>query len=167
MRALLHVLVTGFLTVLPGLAGPSTEPVGPPDALQLVDLAAGRWSLDAAEPEDTERHTDGGLDYVRLPMAASGARWTTSFHTERAATFRLQLDWLPGPEGLLIEVMLDGERQLPLLDGWRPTRRHITTDLGPRWLGAGDHLLEFVARENPAQAGELLLHALQLHDPQL
>ena len=101
---------------------------------------------------------------VLLPVSGAGVRWQTTFETDAPGTVRLFLDWRPGPDGLLIEVLLDGQRQQPLLDGWRPTERPALTDLGPRWLGEGEHLLEFIARED-VEVGTLVLRALELRDP--
>jgi len=124
----------------------------------LADLA---WARDAEAADDVVREDVDGARRVVLPVDAAGVRWSTVFTTDGAATHRLALSWDPGPDGLLVEVLIDGERQPPPLDGWRPTRRHVLTDLGPRWLGDGEHLVEFVAREE-VEEGAIVLRAMEL-----
>ena len=60
--------------------------------------------------------------------------------------------------------MLDGQTVRPVRDGWRPTARALRNDLGPVWLGAGEHLLEFIAREDAPDA-VLRVAALELRGP--
>jgi hypothetical protein len=147
--------------------GPAPAPVqasvaddGAP-AERRIDLAAAPWTRDgvAAEAQAT-----GTPPAAHLPFPQRGVRWATRFRTAGADTARLLLDWSPGPDGLLFEIVLDGVRLTPARDGWRPGARAVTTDLGAAWLGDGDHLLEFVAREE-APAAALHLHALRLASP--
>ncbi len=107
-----------------------------------VELGSAEWRRNgsAAEPA---RHADG----VELDFDQQGIRWAVIFETGAEGMVRLGLDWDPGPDGLLFEVVLDGRRLSPSRDGWRPAPKRLTTDLGPAWLGAGRHLLEFVSRE--------------------
>ena len=140
---------------------------------QVIALAAAEWTRNGVAVEGLRREhlspsaREQGAAPVRvlLPVDGRGVRWATVFSTATAATHRLQLDWDPGPEGMLFEILIDGERQSPVHDGWRPSSRRLMTDLGPRWLGAGQHLIEFIAREQ-VPAGELVLRSLQLRSPQ-
>ena len=131
------------------------------DLTRAVFLRDGRPS-DAARIEAPD---DEGARLVRLPVDGEGVRWSTIFETEASGTSRLRLDFSPGPQGMLFEVVLDGERLPPPRDGWRPTRRRVVCDLGPRWLGRGTHLLEFVAREQVAE-GAFSLHGLLFTPPE-
>jgi len=149
-RVLLALLLIASLLAL----APGTD-------RQRIPLAEARWTLDGAESALPGLVGAGASTRVRLPVRASGQRWATQFETARPGTFRLVLEWQPGPDGLLFEILLDGERQPPPRDGWRPTSRALRTDLGSRWLGDGQHLLEFIAREEVA-AGALELGALDL-----
>jgi hypothetical protein len=129
----------------------------------IVTLAAAGWSVDGLEPETPPAVE--GLDEqaaVRLPFARRNVRWATQFETVEPGTARLVLHWRGGPDGLLHEVVLDGQRLPPPRDGWRPSSRDLSTDLGSRWLGEGRHLLEFVAREQAAPDACLRLRALEL-----
>lgn len=100
-----------------------------------------------------------------LPMTRRGDRWLHEFEVDRAGTARLELDWSPGPDGMLVELLLDGQRLDPPRDAWRPTPRRVLADLGSRWLGPGRHLLEIVCREQ--RAGVLDVHALVVRPPRL
>ncbi|HTE04668.1 MAG TPA: hypothetical protein VK824_00625 [Planctomycetota bacterium] len=120
-----------------------------------MDLAGAAFTRNGLASDLAVRGAPGGpdTDGVVLPCEARGVRWATTFVTEAAFTARLQLDWNPGPDGLLFEVVLDGQRLPPPRDGWRPSPRALSSDLGPAWLGRGSHLLEFVAREeSPSSA---------------
>ena len=144
--------------------------LGPPSP--RVDLAGATWRLNGSQdadlmeslalllPGDPDTPDD---DLVLLHGTAMGDRWATVFVTPQATTHRLALDWQPGPDGALFEIVIDGERLSPPRDGWRPRQRRLVTDLGSRWLGKGEHLLEFVFREQ-ADA-RLRLHALELRAP--
>ncbi len=140
--------------------GAGLAAAGASDAV-VVPLADLAWSRNAEPVEDLAREDADGERRVVLPVDGTGVRWTTVFTTDGAGTHRLALSWEPGPDGLLLELLIDGERHPPALDGWRPTRRHVVTDLGPRWLGDGEHLLEFIAREDVADA-VVVLRALEL-----
>ncbi len=139
---------------------------------QVISLASAEWTRNGvpvdglAREHLTKSAQEPGAPplRVRLPVDGRGVRWATVFSTVAAGTHRLQLDWEPGPEGMLFEILLDGERVSPARDAWRPSRRHLRTDLGPRWLGAGAHLIEFIAREEVSQ-GELVLRSLDLRAP--
>lgn len=146
-----------LLSVLVSWRAVPVEPV-------VVPLGAAEWSRNGEPVEGLVREEIDGDARVTLPVDGMGVRWSTVFSTEGAGTYRLFLSWDPGPEGLLFEVLLDGERLPPPRDGWRPTSRHLTSDLGPRWLGKGDHLLEFIAREK-VESGELVLRELELRPP--
>jgi len=129
-------------------AAMSSEP-----ALQ-IELAEQDWTRNGELVESPSVLGTEDDSLVVLAFDAPGTRWSTSFATEGPDTWRLALDWELGPAGLLLEIMIDGEALPPLRDVWRPTARRQRADLGPRWLGAGQHQLEFIARE--ATAGELL-----------
>ena len=125
------------------------SPAMSPDAALLFELADQSWTMNA-EPVESPPLVGGGDDLlVALAFGSAGTRWSTTFHTDAATTWRLALDWELGPTGLLLEIMIDGEPLPPLRDLWRPSPRSQRADLGPRWLGAGEHLLEFIAREEP------------------
>lgn len=133
-----------------------------------VDLFSAEWSrngevVENLLTEDGADRTDKGKR-VHLPVDEMGVRWSTVFSTRSPETHRLYLSWDPGPAGLLFEILIDGERQPPPRDGWRPTSRHLVSDLGSRWLGGGRHLLEFIAREN-VEHGELVIRSLELRVP--
>jgi hypothetical protein len=162
-RRLVLVATLGLVLV----AGLRAGSPGPSRTLQeeprRLPLAESTWTRNGETSEGAERSGDVE-PRVRLPVDGTGVRWQTRFHTDAPGTVRLTLGWEPGPDGLLVEILLDGERQPPLLDGWRPTRRMSETDLGPRWLGAGEHLLEFIAREDVSD-GAIVLRWMQLGDP--
>ena len=133
-----------------------------------VDLYSAEWSRNGDVVENLlieEVGREGEGKRVRLPVDGTGVRWSTVFSTESPGTHRLFLSWDPGSTGLLFEILIDGERQPPPRDGWRPTSRHLVSDLGPRWLGEGKHLLEFIARENVEQ-GEMVIRSLELRSPE-
>lgn len=143
---------------------PRGDDPGPRALRAEIDLACATWTANG-QPHDGVRSDPGPPALVHLPIDAQGLRWATIFSTEAAATFRLYLRWQPAADGLLFEVVLDGERLAPPRDGWRPSPRDLLTDLGPRWLGHGTHRLEFVAREDPGGPAALHLASLQLRDP--
>lgn len=153
-------LLLGCLLLCVGVAWRSSSSA----AAQLVPLGTADWARNGEPVPDLEREEVDGEARVRLPFDGMGVRWSTVFRTEGAATRRLFLSWDPGPDGLLFEVLLDGERQPPPRDGWRPTSRHLVSDLGPRWLGDGEHLLEFISREK-VERGALALRSLELRPP--
>ena len=107
-----------------------------------VDLAAATWQRNGI---DAEAPVADGV--AELPTEAMGTRWATVFDTDDGYRARLKLHWVGAPDGLLFEVIVDGARLSPPRDGWRPTERELVSDLGSVWLGPGEHLLEFVARE--------------------
>ena len=160
------------LALLAGLASVATRTQAREQAradTPVIDLAAAAWTRDGKAPAPPPATEGGGAAdalplHVVLPMPASGVRWATNFETDAAATVRLELAWVGGPDGLLHEIVLDGEPLSPARDGWRPTPRALVADLGARWLGAGGHLLEFVAREQ-CPAGGLRLVSLRLGPP--
>lgn len=124
-------------------------------ALQF-ELAEQVWTRNAELVESPPvRGSEDDL-LVVLGFDSPGTRWSTTFETEAADTWRLALDWELGPAGLLLEIMIDGEPLPPLRDVWRPSARRQRADLGPRWLGAGQHQIEFIARE--ATAEDLVVH---------
>ncbi len=131
-----------------------------------IDLARAAWQLDGrAPPSAPQLLVIDGATHVALPLAARGTRWSTQLDAGPGATYRLLLDARGGPDGLLLEVVLDGARLRPVHDTWRPSAGPLRLDLGPTWLGPGPHLLEFVAREAPVRPAVLRLAALQLLDP--
>jgi hypothetical protein len=131
---------------------------------QVVDLVHAAWVFNA-EPIETPVLVGPQADRaVRLALEHLGDRWSTTFSTDVPASWRIGLEWEPGPDGLLIEILLDGEPLTPLRDSWRPTARRLSADLGPRWLGRGEHLIEFVARE-ARQDGALDLRRLLIELP--
>lgn len=146
------------------LVGALNLPAQDWQVLQSVDLAASAW-LRNGEAQPQLQVDEGPPALVHLVFDARGVRWSTEFSTSEPATFRLLLDWTADDDGLLFELVLDGERLSPPRDGWRPGRRRLLSDLGSRWLGAGRHLLEFVAREQPAGLAQLHLTELQLRTP--
>jgi hypothetical protein len=144
--------------------------------VQRVDLAHGTWTRNGELPELRPVVVEAGLrppgavtapgevplaPHVVLPFDAAGVRWAHVFDTEEAAMMRMELEWRPGPGGALFEIILNGQRLQPSRDGWRPTERGVRSDLGAMWLGAGNHLLEFVSREE-VETAELRLSALRL-----
>ncbi|RKY19360.1 MAG: hypothetical protein DRQ55_10860 [Planctomycetota bacterium] len=145
----------------PRAVAPAGDPAGDP---ARVELATAEWTRNG-EPDAELARQNGDPPVVHLPYDAQGVRWATTFSTDEAASFRLYLDWSPAEDGLLIEVMLDGERLSPARDGWRPSSRRLISDLGPRWLGRGGHLLEFIAREQPVDVARVHLTALELREP--
>ncbi|MFT7463571.1 MAG: hypothetical protein ACI9EF_001916 [Pseudohongiellaceae bacterium] len=112
-----------------------------------IDFASCSWMRNAEQVETPIVEVGHSAPHVELSFPESGTRWSTTFSTAVPTTWRLALDWELGAQGLLIEIMVDGEPLPPLRDTWRPTRRDQRADLGPRWLGQGEHLLEFVSRE--------------------
>ena len=150
------MLALGLVLALPA----ASAPANPPDR---VTLAHADWTLDGVEPPGPPLvEARGEQALVRLPFERRNARWATVFETAGPGTARLTLHWAGGPDGLLFEVVLDGQRLAPPRDGWRPSARGLSTDLGSRWLGQGRHLLEFVSREQAAPGACLRLHALEL-----
>jgi len=136
-----------------------------------IDLARSSWTRNGRAPESPPAVTApegeaarGGSDrpLVTLPLDARGVRWATTFDTESGRMARLALDWDGGPDGLLLEVVIDGQRLLPARDSWRPSPRALHTDLGSLWLGPGGHLFEIVAREKPAAPSAVRLAALEV-----
>lgn len=152
----LAVLVSQAVATTPRAPGPRDGEV------LRVPLAGAEWTRDSrpAPPPAVVGKTAGA--FVTLPCAARGQRWATTFRTARPGTARLVLDHRGGPDGLLYEVVLDGQRLTPARDAWRPSPRDLRTELGPQWLGEGTHLLEFVAREEPVGAAALRPRALEL-----
>jgi hypothetical protein len=100
-----------------------------------------------------------------LLMALRGDRWLYEFDVDQAGTARLELDWTPGPTGMLVELLLAGQRLGPPRDAWRPTPRRVLADLGSRWLGPGRHLLEIVCREQ--SPGLVVVHELVVRPPRI
>lgn len=131
---------------------------------RVIEFVPAAWDYNAERIETVVLAGPEEDPAVLLTLQQLGDRWSTTFSTEAPATWRLALEWEPGPEGLLIEIMLDGEPLPPLRDAWRPTPRRLSADLGPRWLGRGEHLIEFVAREE-RHDGALRLRRLQLESP--
>jgi hypothetical protein len=140
-----------------------------PDA--RIDLAHASWTRNgrapASPPAVTAPEGEAARDgsdraLVTLTVDVRGTRWATSFDTETGRMARLALDWSGGPDGLLLEVVIDGQRLLPARDAWRPSPRPLHTDLGPLWLGPGGHLFEIVAREKPAAPSAVRLAALEV-----
>jgi hypothetical protein len=133
-----------------------------------VDLAGASWTRDGRAPEAVPPvlSAEDAPSWVELAFPKSGTRWACEFETADADIWRLALQWQGAPDGLLFEIVLDGQRLSPPRDGWRPTPRALRSDLGSVWLGRGAHLLEFVAREKPtAPPGRLRLAALELGEP--
>jgi hypothetical protein len=129
---------------------------------QRVDLSGAIWTNDSRPAPPPAVSGAGAAALVTLPQRARGERWAMVFETDAAGTARLLLEHRGGPDGLLYEVVLDGQRLTPARDAWRPTQRDVRVDLGPQWLGPGSHLLEFVAREQPAWTAALSLRSLEL-----
>ena len=135
-----------------------------------IDLARSSWTRNGRAPESPPAVTPEGeaardghdRALVTLPLDARGVRWATTFDTESGRMARLALDWAGGPDGLLLEVVIDGQRLLPARDSWRPSPRALHTDLGSLWLGPGGHLFEIVAREKPAAPSAVRLEALEV-----
>ena len=152
----------------------------PPEPVLRIDLARSTWTLNGAAPETApgvapdaapgeapgEAPPAAGSGpvgaLVTLPCIARGVRWATSFDTESGRMSRLSLDWAGGPDGLLFEVVVDGQRLLPARDAWRPSPRGLRSDLGSLWLGPGGHLFEIVAREQPAGPSAVRLASLEV-----
>ena len=156
MRRALALLAAALL-LAPAAPGP-----------QVVDLAAAAWTRDGLPPDAAPPvlPMPGAPSQVELAFPKLGTRWACEFSTDAPATRRLALSWQGAPDGLLFEVVLDGQRLSPPRDAWRPTARTLHSDLGSVWLGRGAHLLEFVAREKPpAPPGRLRLAALELGEP--
>jgi hypothetical protein len=140
-----------------------------PAADRRIDLARATWTRNGVAPAEalapaSPAAIDGAPDraLIALPCDARGVRWATSFETERGCMARLTLDWNGGPDGLLFEVVIDGQRLMPARDAWRPSPRELASDLGPFWLGPGGHLFEIVAREKPAAPSAVRLAALEV-----
>jgi hypothetical protein len=143
------------------------------DEVQRVDLAHASWTRNGEQPEVRPTVIEAGLrppgaepapgqaPHVVLPFDGAGVRWAQVFSIPEAAMMRMELEWRPGPDGALFEVIVNGQRLRPARDGWRPTERGVRTDLGAMWLGQGNHLLEFVSREE-VDAADLRLCALRL-----
>ena len=149
------------LLLLLALLAPAPRPDAPP----AIDLAHASWTRNGVAPAAAPA-VAGEPAAAELAFDAPGVRWACEFSTAEAQTRRLALDWRGAPDGLLFEIVLDGVRLSPPRDGWRPTARELHVDLGAVWLGRGAHLLEFVAREQPAGAGaRLRVAALELGEP--
>ena len=148
---------------------------GAPD--QVVDLARASWTRDGVLPAiapaverdvDRDGRDDGtdddgsGRALVRLPCGTGGVRWATTFETAQGRMTRLTLDWNGAPDGLLFEVVVDGQRLQPARDAWRPSPRALRTDLGSLWLGPGGHLLEIVPREEAGAPASVRVAALEV-----
>lgn len=172
-------------------APPSRPPAGPdpaPPALpvevvvgadasepDVLDLAGAAWSRDG-EPAEPQRVTlpappagasaneAGTARAAVLDFSGLGTRWTTTITCERPRSVRLLLRARGGPDGLLVEALLDGRRLRPAHDTWRPAARALRFDLGPAWLGPGEHLLEIVGREKVGHA-KLPVTTLELRAP--
>ena len=147
------------------LGSASATPAAPGLA---VDLGRASWTrngvLPAVAPVVTaaaDRNGDGHA-LVSLPCETLGVRWATTFETGAGRMARLTLDWQGAPDGLLLEVVVDGQRLQPARDAWRPSPRALRTDLGPLWLGPGGHLFEIVAREKPGAPAAVHLAALEV-----
>lgn len=134
-----------------------TKPRG---SLPFADFT---WRLDELKQPAPERSTPGDDAEIRLPWNELGERWSCVFAVEQAASARLNLEWTPDAEGLVFEILINGEPLVPARDGWRPTARTIHSDLGTRWFGEGRHLIEFVCRETGG--GALRLRSLKLETP--
>jgi len=163
----LRIAVFCALFSLAAAALPASRGAAASDPTPRVDLAGAQWTRNGVLPESppVQLAADGEVPaHVALPMGERPLRWALRFTTAQAATHRLWLDWAGGPDGLVFEVMLDGEPLRPARDAWRPTLRGLRSDLGPRWLGQGEHLLEFIARETSPGAA-LRLSALELLPP--
>ncbi len=133
-----------------------------------VDLARATWTRQGVAPEAPPSVVEapGEAPVVELPFEAAGVRWACEFSTADAGTRRLHLHWRGAPDGLLFEVVLDGQRLSPPRDGGGPSARDLLADLGGVWLGRGAHLFEIVAREEPPDGvGRLRLVALDLDEP--
>jgi hypothetical protein len=145
-----------------------------------LDLSAATWRCDG-EPAEPDRVTIGGppagagrdlpggevpspATAVVLDFAGLGTRWSTTFTRADPANLRPVLVAQGGPDGLLIEVVLDGRRLRPAHDTWRPSVGPLRLDLGPVWLGPGEHLLEIVGREKVGRA-RLPVRSLELVAP--
>jgi hypothetical protein len=133
-----------------------------------VDLGRASWTRNGVSPSVAPRVTvaadkDGdGRALVSLPCDDRGVRWATTFETGAGRMARLTLDWNGAPDGLLFEVVVDGQRLQPSRDAWRPSPRALRTDLGSLWLGPGGHLFEIVAREQPVAPSAVHLAALEV-----
>jgi hypothetical protein len=148
--------------LLPAGAAAEPAPSASVRETERVPLAGATWTKDSMPVPPPVITGEGADALVTLPLATRGERWGMLFRTDEAATARLVLDHRGGPDGVLYEVVLDGQRLTPARDAWRPSPRDLATDLGPVWLGAGGHLLEFVAREQPSGSAALRLRALEL-----
>lgn len=155
--ALLSTSATGAVSATGAMSAP-------PAPEQRIDLAHSTWTRNAVAPSDAPRVSaePGGQPLVELPCDAKGLRWATSFDTDVGRMARLDLQWCGAPDGLLFEVVLDGQRLQPARDAWRPTPRALTSDLGSLWVGPGGHLLEIVVREQPMAPSSVRLSALRL-----
>jgi hypothetical protein len=134
-----------------------SERAEPSAPVERIDIGAAAYTRNGVTDGSATRGEPGTsrAGSVRLPFTERGVRWATEFSSGAPGSVRLALEWEPGPDGLVFEVVLDGTRLSPARDGWRPSPRALTSDLGPAWLGPGAHLLEFVARE---QAPDSALH---------
>jgi hypothetical protein len=154
--------------LLAALALAAAAPPAPAPVPASVDLARAAWMLDGRPPPAAPpvlAQQDAPM-LAELAFTRMGQRWACEFTTDAPQTRRLALRWQGAPDGLLFEVVLDGQRLSPPRDGWRPSPRPLASDLGGVWLGAGAHLLEFVAREKtPAEGARLRVAALELGEP--
>jgi hypothetical protein len=160
-------LAAGAL-LLAALALAAAAPSAPAPAPASVDLARATFALDGRPPPAAPPvlAPEGEPALAELSFTRLGQRWACEFSTQEPQTRRLTLRWQGAPDGLLFEIVLDGQRLSPPRDGWRPSPRALASDLGGVWLGAGAHLLEFVAREKPgAEGARLRVAALELEEP--
>jgi len=132
----------------------------PRGTLQLADVA---WRLDDLAQPPPARVPDADAPEIRLPWESLGERWSFVFAVDEPGPARLALEWTPAPDGLVFEILINGEPLVPARDGWRPTPRTQVSDLGTRWFGTGRNLVEFVCRETGG--GALRLRALELQAP--
>ncbi len=111
---------------------------------RMVELGDAVWERNG---RTQQTGVGAGLVYEQR-----GVHWSTVFSIDAPGTYALRLDWEPGPDGVLMELLLDGRRLGLPRDAWRPTQRRVVAELGSAWLGPGGHLLEFVSREDGAGA---------------
>ena len=151
------------------VAAASTSPPLPGTLAEVGALPGGRGGdrqvdLGSAVWERNGRTQQTGVG-DGLAFDRRGVHWATVFSIDAPGTYALRLDFEPGPDGCLMELMLDGRRLGLPRDGWRPTRRTIVSEVDARWLGPGGHLLEFVAREEVSEAAVRPRALLLLRQP--